>query len=153
MVRTLSLSRLDYANALLLGIPAYLVKKLQVVQNSAVRRLLGLSPRDSVHTHLRSLHWLPIASQLQFKLLTIAHRSLYGLGPIYLQRRFTFYRPGRQLRSSTQLLIQTPKFRRQRLGGCSFVRTAALAWNALPLTLRGIQDPCMFRKKLKTLLF
>lgn len=153
VVRALVLSRLDYANSLLVGIPVHLVKKLQVVQNAAARLILGLSSRDSVRIHLRSLHWLPIASRLQFKMLTIAHRALYGLGPIYLQKRLIFYRPGRHLRSSDQLLMQSPRFRRQRLGGSSFVRMAALAWNALPLALRGTKDPLLFRKKLKTLLF
>lgn len=153
VVRALILSHLDYANALYAGIPGYLLNKLQVVQNSAARLLLGLSSRCSVRSHLLTMHWLPAEARIKFKILTIAHSALHGLGHIYLLKRFAFYVPVRQLRSSSQLLAQIPWFNRQRLGGSSLARKAALAWNALPLALRGIQDPATFKKKLKSFLF
>lgn len=153
VIRALILSRLDYANVLYISIPGYLLNKLQVVQNAASRLLLDLPIRSSVRLHLRSLHWLPVAVQVKFKTQTIAHRALYGQGPIYLQKRFSFYVPLRQLRSSSQLLAQVPRFTRHRMGGGSFVLKAALAWNALPLALCNIQGSVAFKKKLKTFLF
>lgn len=48
VVRALVLSRLDYANALYAGSPGYVLGKLQVVQNSAVRLLMNLPRRTSV---------------------------------------------------------------------------------------------------------
>jgi hypothetical protein len=37
MVHSLVISRLDYANSLLAGLPAYKLKSLQAVQDSAAR--------------------------------------------------------------------------------------------------------------------
>lgn len=146
-------SRLDYANALYVGIPVYLLKKLQMVQNAAARLLLGIPSRISVRSHLRSLHWLPVAERVKFKSLVMAHRALHGHGPIYLQKRFSFYTPARHLRSMSRHLAQVHCFKCQRLGGSSLARKAAVAYNALPLALRNIQVPLIFKKNLKTHLF
>lgn len=153
VIRALIHSHLDYANALYIGIPGYLLNKLQVVQNAVARLLLDLPIRSSVRFHLRTLHWLHVEARVKFKILTIAHRALYGLGPIYLQKRFAFYVPVRQLRFSSQLLAQVPGFTCQRTGGSSLALKAALVWNALPLALRSIQDSVAFKKKSKTFLF
>lgn len=132
VISALILSRLDYANALYVGIPGYLLKKLQVIQNAAARLLLDMPSRSSVSHHLCSLQWLPVAVRVKFKSLVIAHRALYGQGPTYLQKRFSFYAPLRQLRSSSQLLALVPRFKCQRLGGSS-----------RPESCRGMERPSL----------
>ena len=62
------LSRLDYCNSLLFGCPQYLLNKLQKVQNNAARLVLRVSKTDHISPHLASLSWLPIDSQIQYKL-------------------------------------------------------------------------------------
>lgn len=107
------------------SVHTYLLNRLQVVQNTAARLLLGIPARNSVRQHLRALHWLPVAERVKFKSLVIAHHALHALGPIYLQKRFFFYTPRRPLRSSSQLLANVPRFCLQRTGA------VPLLWNPL----------------------
>ena len=53
----LVLSRLDYENAALAGLPAYLFRRLQSVMNAAAR-LDGLRHSDHISDALITLHWL-----------------------------------------------------------------------------------------------
>jgi len=61
LVSALVLSRLDYCNAVLVGLPASTLAPLQRVINVAARLVAGLGPRDHVTHALYQLHWLPIA--------------------------------------------------------------------------------------------
>ena len=76
LVSALVLSRLDYCNSLLLGCLQYLLNKLQKVQNNAARLVLKVSKMDHISPHLDSLHWLPIDSQIQYKLSSLSYNCL-----------------------------------------------------------------------------
>ena len=52
------LNRLDYGNATVAGIPAYLLLHLQSVMNAAPKLIAGLPRSAYVSTLLASLHWL-----------------------------------------------------------------------------------------------
>ena len=56
------LSRLDYCNSVLAGLPRCTNEPLQRVLNAAARLVLHLRPRDHVTHALQQLHWLPIES-------------------------------------------------------------------------------------------
>ena len=60
LVHALVTTKLDYANALLFGLPNVLMKKLQQLQNMAAR-VITFTPRGSHITPvLKQLHWLPV---------------------------------------------------------------------------------------------
>jgi len=61
------LSRLDYSNIILAGLPKSSIATLQCVQNAAAHLVLRLGPRDQPDG-LRQLHWLPIETCIRYKL-------------------------------------------------------------------------------------
>jgi len=56
LVVALVLSRLDYGNAVLVGLPAYLYNRLQSVLNAAARSIAGLRRSDHITDTLASFH-------------------------------------------------------------------------------------------------
>jgi len=85
VVAALVLTRLDYCNALLAGLPYSTVAPLQrVIYNTATRLVCGLRPRDHVTDSTIKLHWLPIRARIQYKLCLLDHRALNGQSPNYV---------------------------------------------------------------------
>ena len=60
LVQALILSKLDYCNSLLLGIPKYNIAKLQRIQNMSCRMIYQLPNYSTISTYLAQLHWLKI---------------------------------------------------------------------------------------------
>ena len=104
LVSAFILSRLDYCNAVLAGLPTSTLAPLQRVMNAAARIILNLKPTDHVTSALRSLHWLPIKQRIEFKLCLLVHLALNGRAPRYIVELLplTATVPGRaSLRSAT----------------------------------------------------
>ncbi len=75
LVQSLVISRLDYCNALLAGLPSNTIKPLQMIQNAAARLVFNEPKRAHVIPLFVSLHWLPVAARIQFKTLMLAFRQ------------------------------------------------------------------------------
>ena len=154
LISAFVLSRLDYCNSLLVGCPLNLISKLQKVQNNAARLISGTSTSDHVTPVLRSLHWLPVHSRIDYKVLLLVYKSLHDLAPPYLSDLLQFYVPPRQLRSSADTrLLRIPSARLKTSGQRAFRYQAPTLWNSLPLSLRHSDSKATFRSSLKTHLF
>ena len=86
VMQSLVMSRLDYCNALLIGIQQDLIAKLQRLKNSAARIVSRTRKYEHITPVLIKLHWLPIKFRIQFKLLLLA-----GLGSITLESNQLYY--------------------------------------------------------------
>ena len=78
------MSHLDYCNAIFYGLLEVDLKKLQRVQNVAAKLVLNKSHREGVTECIFHLHWLPIISRIDYKILTLTHKCVYGEAPKYL---------------------------------------------------------------------
>jgi len=99
------LSRLDYCNSLLYGIPDILFRRLQAVQNAAALLVTGIRKYDHITPVLHQLRWLPVRQRVEFKLavLSIRRSTTYHrrICQTIIQLVVTVGR--RQLRSSDSL--------------------------------------------------
>jgi len=80
-------SRLDQTNAVLVGIPAYLVRRLQSVLTAAarLRRLIyDLRPHDHISDALATLHWLRVPERVLCKIAVLTFKVLHDSAPRYL---------------------------------------------------------------------
>jgi len=154
----LVLSRLDYGNATLAGLPACLLNRLQSVLNAAARSIACLRGSEHIDA-LASFHWLRAPERIKFKLAVIIHRALRGTAPQYLLDRLQYVadlrlptrRRGR-LRSSTSSLLDVRPSRRVTVGDCSFAAVGPRLWNSLPADVQSALSLATFRQKLKTCL-
>ena len=152
---SLVLSRLDYCNALLAGLPESTLQPLTRVLHSAARVVLRLGRRDHITPALRSLHWLPIRQRIKFKLCLMMHNIVNNRCPVYLSDMVTqcaALQRDRRLRSASSLTFVTRRTR-LRFGERAFCVAGPNAWNSLPTELRFVPGARAFKNGLKTLLF
>jgi hypothetical protein len=149
-VRALVLSRLDYANSLLVGAPDGLLQKLQVVQNNAARMISRVSWRAHITPVLKQLHWLPVRQRVKHKLMSLTYNAINSdHSPAYLGLQWR--QNGRQLRSSGRQL-EVPRTRK-RIGDRAYDVAAPRMWNILPDSVKLAQTLPTFKRHMKTLLF
>ena len=96
----LVVSRLDYCNALYMGLPLVLSQRLQQVQNPTARQLNGMKRHKHIPPTLATLHWLPVHFHTCFKIVVLTYKALNGLGPRYLAERLLLTRSACPVRSS-----------------------------------------------------
>ncbi len=77
-------SRLDYCNALFIGLPATSIARLQYIQNPAARILTRSKRSAHITSILADLHWLPVAYRIKFRMILLIFKALNGLAPYYL---------------------------------------------------------------------
>ena len=59
IVQAVIMSRIDYCNSLLVGVPSTQLSKLQRLQNAAARLVSNVAKYDEITPTLVNLHWLP----------------------------------------------------------------------------------------------
>ena len=155
LVHVLVISRLDYCNGLMYGLPAYQIAKLQRVQNSAARLVYMVPKFVHISPFLKELHWLPVKYRIEFKILILTFQAIHGLAPEYLCdliqiRELSNY----NLRRSNEILLTVPSHESPNsIGDRAFKFAAPKLWNRLSKEIRHLDSLDNFKKQLKTYLF
>jgi len=157
LVHAFIISKIDYCNILFIGLPKKQLKKLQKIQNRAVRLICSLNPWDHVTPSLIALHWLPIKARIEYKVCLMVFKVLKLKQPEYL---LDLLQPASNnldisLRSEDDSLrLQEPRAVMNKLfGERSFKYSAPRFYNSLPITLRKSESVDIFKKNLKTFIF
>ncbi len=150
LVQALVLSRLDYCNALLAGLPASSIKPLQLIQNAAARLIFNEPIRMHVTPLFINLHWLLIAARINFKALMFAYKTTTGSAPLYLNSLLQTYVSSRSLRSASEWRIIVPSQRGTKSLSQTFSLTIPIWWNDLPNSIRAAEPLAIFKNQLKT---
>jgi hypothetical protein len=137
LCNALVLSRLDYANSLLVSADASLLQNLRRVLHLAARTVKRLPRGEHISPALKELRWCPADRRPEWKLVCLIYKSLLGNAPDYLAENLKVYIPRRSLRSSnadhvTFELVSS----RIKCGEGAFRVAGPRKWNALPINLR-----------------
>ncbi len=150
LVQALVLSRLDYCNALLAGLPACTIKPLQLIQNAAARVVFNEPKKAHVTPLFIRLHWLPLAARIKFKVLMFAYKTTTGAAaPIYLNFLVQTYAPSRNLRSASERRLVVPSQRGYQITLTDLSWTVPSWWNDLPISIRTAESLAIFKKTSK----
>ena len=143
-------NHLDYCNSLFSGLPITSLNRLQLIQNTAARVLTKTRKFDHITPVLASLHWLPVAFRIDFKITLFVFKSLHGFAPEYIFNLVSPYTPPRCLRSSDKLLLTPYKANLVTQGGRAYTARAPYLWNQLPFEIKSATSVSTFKRLLKT---
>ena len=138
IVQVVIMSRIDYCNSLLVGVPSTQLSKLQRLQNAAARLVSNVAKYDHITPTLVNLHWLPVTYRVNFKIAMLAHKCIYGNAPEYLKDLIKVKSTTRyNLRSDGEMLLEDYSARSKKtLGDRTFKVAAPRIWNILPKDIR-----------------
>ena len=154
LFHSIIIGRLDYCNSLLYKVPTVHMSKLQCIQNSAA--WLVCSTRfNHIIPLLFSLHWLPVAYHIKFKILILTFKAIYQLVPSYICNLVPLKEKCKyQLCSSEELPLQLRMGKTKKtLGDRSSQIAVPTLWNSLPASVRDIDNFLVFKQTIKTYIF
>ena len=155
--QSIVISRLDYCNIVCIVLPMKSIHRLQLAQNAAARVVKRTPKRKHMTPVLRDLHWLPIITPVQFKILLPVFKSLYCEAPSYVCDLLNLLNdPNRQMKSAnTSSLVpnrnETITFGKQLKDTASaslwsFLRMS-INLNNLIINLRNSNIGCKYRSE------
>ena len=85
LILMLCITHLDYAKAMLYGLPLSIIRKYQTIQNICTKHILNKNIYSSSSWVLKKLHWFPIQQRIEHKILRTIFKCITSMAPKYLQ--------------------------------------------------------------------
>ena len=143
LVHNYIITRLDYCNSLYYELPAYQLKKLQLVFNRAAR------------VKRKNIVCLPRKARIVFKICVLTNIVLNTGKPAYLRNKLNKFRTELEVsirHSHDPHRLNEPRMNKE-IGTRSFKYSAPRLFNGLPRSVKDSGNLKAFKKKLKTFLF
>ena len=150
LIHALVTACLEYANALLYGLPQTTLQRLQRVQNCAARLVSRNRKYDHITPVLQHLHWLPICVRPTYKVLMFVYSVMHEQAPCYLAELLSRRQSNRRLRSASLPLLTLPASHTVTHGERRFAVAVKRRWNGLPDNVRTAKTQPQFKTLLKT---
>ena len=126
----------------------HLMKDLELIHLRAVRLIHKLSRDMEDETVLINASWMPLKYLYCSRILNITHRAFYDLELGDINSLVVKNASSYSLRKSLNVVVSRP---RTEQGRRSFKHRAAIAWNSLPDTIKQLENPHSFKRKLKSI--
>ena len=152
----LILSRIDYCNTLLAGLPEKQLCRFQSLINTTARLITRTRKLDHITPVLKMLHWVKVRDRVVYKILLLIFKCRLRYGLKYISERLIpiFEIPERRkLRSSDSTNLYIPKSKMSSIGKPRFEVECPSLWNGLPEGLRRVRKGKEFAKRLKISFF
>lgn len=155
LVQALIISRIDYCNSVLAGLPKATLLPLTSVLHAAARLIKDLQLHDHITPSLQKLHWLPIHARIHFKICLLMYNIYSNSSPHYMSSMVTSCSSilSRQCLRSASKGDFICMGSRLKFGNRAFSINGPLAWNGLPESIRRSTTVGQFKTRLKTHLF
>ena len=112
------ISKLDYCNVLLYGLPDGIFKILQQVQSYAACIVTHLGRSEHITPVLHDLHWLPLDMQM-YTVLFYTFKTLHKCAPPYICELIKLY-------VASLYMLDVAKIRTKKYGARQFSYAAAI---------------------------
>ena len=147
LVEALLFPHLNYCSVVLLNASQELRIRLQVLQNSGVRYVVGLRRDGHITPHRTSLGWLRTDLRRQYFMAVLMYKIVCMHVPDCLVGLFTRYVPRGNVRGVIKEL--EPPLMRKSYGFKSFQVRGAHLWNSLPIEIRNLPSLSWFKRVVK----
>ena len=117
VINSLVTSHMDYVNGILLNVPDVSIKPYQCLQNMSAKRTLNRRKHSSTTEALKILHWLPVRTRINFKILSLTHQCIHGTAPDYLKSLINLRKPSNL---NSKYNLKTPFNKHKTFGDRSF---------------------------------
>lgn len=124
------------------------VNQLQLLQNKAMRIILGCNRRTHVQSLLQTLQWWPVETQLRYHALIFIYKILNNLLPIYLRNNLCFVKDKHSYNTRTCENLYVNKTRLKQTMSAFFFK-GFISYNAIPNDIKSKANLLAFKRALK----